>query len=199
MRTLRQHRCQSRRVSVDPQVVDRQVVDAARKQSKMTTAKDRKSRRVTFRESFSAIALVPRPFISFGRGFTGAARPRSCFRRPSWPAFLLRLAFRGQGCVAKGLCRRSCPGRYGDVLNADAPDQTVLPVRMSEILIHIEFVWLRQVVDPFVILRICCKDRRSVIEINSDVAFRRIEKLRYVLAGKKIVPPPIADAASMVC
>ena len=52
-----------------------------------------------------------------------------------------------------------------------APNQTVMPVGMTEILIGVPLVWFRRIVPRF-LRRIGCDDRRALIEIQRDVALQ---------------------------
>src|SRR6185369_3772272 len=57
-----------------------------------------------------------------------------------------------------------------DGLQANAPDQAVLPVTVSKVLVHVPLIGLGQIVSNFSRDNVGGKDRRAVLELQRDVA-----------------------------
>ena len=77
-----------------------------------------------------------------------------------------------------------------DVLQLDAPDQRVLPVRVAEVLELIGLVRLRRIV-LVAVLRRCGEDRRALVDVERDVALEA-DRGREVVAGGEVNRPAAA-------
>ena len=75
--------------------------------------------------------------------------------------------------------------KYGDVFQVLAPDQAVVPVAVTEVLILIPLVWFGRIVFAVAIARIGGENRRALIEIKSDIAFQTDRKRAIGARSKK--------------
>ena len=84
------------------------------------------------------------------------------------------------------------------VLEADAPDQAVLPVAVAEVLVEVVLVRLRRVVASPLRRRLRREQRGARAELERDVALQadRVARVGARRAGTT-VPPPAVAAASM--
>ena len=81
----------------------------------------------------------------------------------------------------------------GDIFQTDSPDERVLPVTVSEVLIFIMLVGLCQVIS-FLLARESGDDACALFQIEMDVAFQP-DGITGIFSGRK--PPPSCAAASM--
>src|SRR5262249_3502581 len=78
--------------------------------------------------------------------------------------------------------------KYGNVLEVLAPDQTVVPVTMTEVLILVPRVWLLRIVLTIAVVRTGGEDGCALIDIKCNVALQADGKSAIGSSSKQNCP-----------
>src|SRR3989442_10087087 len=158
-------------VRIDLQIIDREIVDAGRENGEVPAVQDGDV-------ANNDVAAEPEAdrFIS-PAGPNGVARVGITEWR-LWFAGAriiqrvdLFLRARLRAAAHQSTAPDTTRTENGNVLEVLAPNQTVVPVTVTEILISIPLIWLRRIVrDAFA--RLCRDNRRTLIEVERDIAFQ---------------------------
>src|ERR1051325_980711 len=154
-------------VGIDREIVDRQIVYAGRKQGEVSAVQDREVAQQYVTAEFQADGLVAQTVHHLRRVALAQRRLRASARLAAAQSGRriagLKGTTRARAATCQPLAVDETGAEDGDVFKPHAPDETVAPVAMTEVLVHVPLVRLRQVISAFGFLRVGGENRRALV------------------------------------